>query len=138
MAKEDKKNKTAEQYIKDVEGKYIVPPLIREKFPDLVKLIFETESMNEEEREYWLQIMPIMTEEQIVKLRDIMVKERDQLAKLDEEYNKEMSRIKGAPAKEIDQDAMKKRLAKIKKEEKSSMKEEEEKASKLLKKLESL
>lgn len=135
---EKNKNKTAEQYIKDVEEKYIVPPLIREKFPDLIKLIFETESMNEEEREYWLQIMPILTEEQIVKLRDIMVKEKNQLAKLDEEYKNEMARIKGRPPREIDQESVREELARIKEEEKRSMREEEDKASKLLKKLEKL
>lgn len=130
------KKKTAEQYIKDVEDKYIVPPLIREKFSDLVKLIYETESMNEEEREYWLQIMPIMKEEQIVKLRDIMVKERDQLEKLDKEYEKEIARVEGTSSKEMDRDEMRERLAKIREEEKLSMKEEKEEASKLLKKLE--
>ncbi len=135
---EKNKNKTAEQYIKDVEEKYIVPPLIREKFPDLIKLIFETESMNEEEREYWLQIMPILTEEQIVKLRDIMVKEKNQLAKLDEEYKNEMARIKGRPPREIDQESVREELARIKEEEKRSMREEEDKASQLLKKLEKL
>ncbi len=130
--------KSPEQYIKDVEGKYVVPPLVREQYTDLVKLIFETESMNEEEREYWLQIMPIMTEEQIIKLRDIMVKERDQLSKLDNEYQKELSRIKGGQVREIDEKTMRERLAKIKKEEKSAMEKEKDKAEALLKKLEGL
>lgn len=91
------KNKSQEQYITDAEAKYIVPAIVREKFPDLVKLIYETESMNEEEREYWLQIMPIMSEEQILKFREILVNERDQLAKLDKEYNQEINRIDNKP-----------------------------------------
>ena len=87
------KNKSAEQYMKEAEGLYIIPLLVRETFPDLIKLIYETESMNTEEREYWLQIMPIMTEEQIKKFRDILVNEKQQLDKLDQEYEQEMSKI---------------------------------------------
>lgn len=109
------KNKSQEQYITDAEAKYIVPAIVREKFPDLVKLIYETESMNEEEREYWLQIMPIMSEEQIVKFREILVNERDQLAKLDKEYNQEMSRIDTkAPVQPLDEAKRLEEIAKIK------------------------
>ncbi len=145
MAKDNKspfsvqvdKNKPAEQYIKDVEDKYIIPPLIRENFPNMVKLLFETESMDDEEREYWLQIMAVMTEEQVVKLRDILVNEKEQLEALDKKYSKEKERLSaGRPP--IDEDAMKKRLAKIKEEEGQYKEKEKEKAEKLLEKLENL
>ncbi|MBI5754367.1 hypothetical protein HZA40_04460 [Candidatus Peregrinibacteria bacterium] len=112
------KNKSQEQYITEAEAKYIIPAIVRDKFPDLVKLIYETESMNEEEREYWMQIMPIMSEEQIVKFRDILVNERDQLAKLDKEYNQEMSRIDNkAPVVPIDETKRKESIEKIKQAE---------------------
>lgn len=82
-----------EDYIKEAEKYYIIPKLVREAFPDLVKLIFETESMDEDEREYWLQIMPIMTEDQIKKFRDILVNEKEQLAKLDKDYQQDVSQM---------------------------------------------
>lgn len=72
---------------------YTLPPNVREKFPDLMKLIKETESMNDEEREYWFQILPIMTEEQIKKFLDILVNEKNQLAKLDKEYETELTKL---------------------------------------------
>lgn len=132
------KNKSNEQYITDAEALYIVPTLVRQKFPDLVKLIFETESMDIEEREYWLQIMPIMSEEQIVKFRDILVNERDQLAKLDKEYQSEMSRMGAQPVKPIDEKKMKEEIAKIQKEEKHSEVVENSEEQELLKKLEEI
>ena len=73
--------------------KYPVPALVKEKFPDLMQLIKETESMNEEEREYWYQILPIMTEDQIKKFRDILVNEKQQLTTLDKEYEQELSKL---------------------------------------------
>lgn len=73
--------------------RYSVPPLVREKFPDLVDLIKQTESMNNEERDYWFQILPIMTEEQIGKFRDILLNEKQQLAQLDKEYEHELNKL---------------------------------------------
>jgi hypothetical protein len=49
--------------------------------------------MNDEEREYWFQILPIMTEEQIKKFRDILVNEKDQLSRLDKEYEEELQKL---------------------------------------------
>lgn len=70
-----------------------IPAAIAQKYPDLQALINETESMTQEERDYWYQILPIMTEEQIEKLRGILVHEKDQLAKLDQEYEQELSKL---------------------------------------------
>lgn len=129
------RNKSSELYIKDAEAKYIIPSLVREKFADLVKLIYETESMNEEEREYWMQILPIMSEEQITKFRTILVNEKEQLAKLDKEYEQEMSKINPASAKPINEDELKKKMAEIKKAEASQESQEKAAEEELLKKL---
>jgi len=75
------------------EDKYAIPTLVKDKFPDLIQLIKETESMNDEERDYWFQILPIMTEEQIKKFRDILVNEKEQLASLDKEYETELTKL---------------------------------------------
>jgi len=130
--------KTQEQYLKEAEQKYIVPGLVREKFPDLIKLIYETESMNTEEREYWLQIMPIMTEDQIVKFRDILVNEKQQLEKLDQEYKVEMDKLKTAKAPEINEKDLKARMAEIRQQEVSSEEQEQDKEAELLSQLQDI
>jgi hypothetical protein len=128
------KMKTAEQYIREAEATYIIPVLIRENFPDLIKLIVETESMDKEEREYWLSIMPVMTEEQIVKLRDILVNEREQLAQINHQYNQ--------PAKKavapLDEAKLKQQFARIKEAEDKAKIEDLAKQEELLKMLESI
>jgi hypothetical protein len=129
------KNKTNEQYMEEVSVVYIVPRLVRDKFPDLVKLIYETESMNIEEREYWLQIMPIMTEEQIVKFRDILVNEKEELAKLDTEYESEMSKINKKP---YDETKIKEKMQKMKTEESQAEKAEKSEEAALLDQLENM
>lgn len=76
-----------------VKAKVQVPALVTEKFPDLIDLINVTESMNQEEREYWLQILPVMTEDQIAKFREILLTEKKQLSELDTEYEEELTRL---------------------------------------------
>ncbi len=127
--------KSPEKYIKEAEKKYIIPKLVREEFTDLIKLMFETESMDQEEREYWLQIMPIMNEEQIKKFRDILVNEKEQLASLDKKGNAGKS-ITGVST--MDEAEMQKRFKEIKKAEDKSKIKEKKKGEKLLQKLENL
>ncbi len=75
------------------DDKFKIPPAVMQKYPDLVALIKETESMTDAERTYWFQILPIMTDEQVNKLRGILAKEKEQLSKLDKEYEAELKRI---------------------------------------------
>lgn len=75
------------------DAKYSIPDAVLEKYGDLVELIKKTESMSEEEREYWFQILPIMTEEQVTRLRKILEEESKQLAQLDQEYQSELSEL---------------------------------------------
>ena len=49
--------------------------------------------MNAEERQYWVNILPIMTPEQLTNLKEILVNERDQLAAIDAKYSKEVQQL---------------------------------------------
>ena len=70
-----------------------IPAEVAQKYPNLEALILKTESMTQEERDYWFQILPIMTDEQIQKLLGILVHEEEQLAKLDDQYESELSKL---------------------------------------------
>jgi hypothetical protein len=71
----------------------IVPDDLKAQHGDLIELILRSESMNDEERQYWVNILPIMTPEQIKNLRDILTNERQQLATIDAKYAKEIDQI---------------------------------------------
>ncbi len=66
---------------------------IQAKFPDLIKLIVATESMDDDERQYWFDIMPSMTDEQIDRLYDILETERKKLEDLEVKYQKEIKSL---------------------------------------------
>jgi hypothetical protein len=71
----------------------VIPPETEQKFSDIVALIRSSESMNDEERQYWINILPIMTPEQVENLRKILTTERDQLSAIDRKYTKEISSL---------------------------------------------
>lgn len=74
-------------------GGLTIPPEIQQKFAPIIELIKGSESMNNEERQYWVNILPIMTPEQLKNLEDILVNEKKQLAAIDEKYSKEVAGI---------------------------------------------
>lgn len=73
--------------------KFEIPDAVKNQYPDLVPLILQTESMNDDERQYWFQILPIMTDDQVTKLREILTNEKTQLAEIDKQYHKEVKQI---------------------------------------------
>jgi len=66
---------------------------LKKKFPELIELVLGSESMNDEERQYWVNILPVMTPEQVQNLKDILTNEKQQLAAIDRKYAKEIERI---------------------------------------------
>lgn len=118
--------------------KFEIPEIVKKQYPDLVPLILETESMNDDERQYWFQILPIMTEDQVNKLREILVNEKKQLQALDKEYEKELKRINTKHVAEWKTFEAKEKREKHKAQEKIAEEHEKTEEQKLLQKLEEL
>lgn len=112
-----------------------VPADVAAKYPDLETLILATESMTNEERDYWFQILPIMTDEQIQKLRTILVNEKEQLSKLDSEYQAQLQKLDEKHMKEIEEGARRAKREALKKQEASHEEGETKAQEDLLKKL---
>lgn len=63
------------------------------KYSELVKLILETESMENDEKQYWFDIMPSMTDDQIDRLYNILDTEKKKLEALEEKYRTEIKEL---------------------------------------------
>ena len=72
---------------------YHIPDDVRQQYPRLVELIIATESMNYDEKEYWFSILPIMTDDQVVKLQNILETERQKLTELNQKYQQQTSSL---------------------------------------------
>lgn len=60
------------------------------EYPELIKLILATESMDDEERQYWFDITPSMNDSQIDRLFNILETERRKLEELELKYQDEI------------------------------------------------
>ncbi|MCH7605479.1 hypothetical protein IID24_05850 [Patescibacteria group bacterium] len=110
-----------------------VPEELKKKFPDLIALILGSESMNDEERQYWINILPVMTEDQQKNLNQILQNEKDQLSAIDEKYQKEMENLgKGKSVLEMQKKSKEKRSLRQSKES-ASEGEEQKKEKEILK-----
>ena len=87
----------------------IIAPDLEERFPDLIDLIMKSESMNNGERQYWIDILPVMSTEQITQLREILQNEREQLAAIDAKYAKEIQAVGTASIEETEENRQRKR-----------------------------
>lgn len=71
-------------------GKTLADFQVPEKFiteqADLVEMLLLSESMNDEERQYWFNLAEVMNTEQIDKLRGILTREREKLAEIEAKY----------------------------------------------------
>ncbi len=66
---------------------------IQAKYPELIKMILLTESMDDDERQYWFDIMPSMTDEQIDRLFNILDTEKRKLEELEMKYQDEIKNL---------------------------------------------
>ncbi|MFA6521730.1 MAG: hypothetical protein WCT53_05085 [Candidatus Gracilibacteria bacterium] len=118
--------------------KFDIPQAVRDQHPDLIPMILQTESMNDDERQYWFQILPIMTDDQILKLREILANEKQQLQKLDKEYDGELKKINDKHVSEWKEFEAKEKRQKLKAAESASSQAEKQTEEELLKKLQEL
>lgn len=115
-----------------------IPDSVYNDYPQLINLILQTESMNDEERQYWFQILPIMTADQIENFKEILVSERKQLQALDAEYEKELNRLNDKHMSEWKEfESQEKKKARIEAEKQEQV-EAQQKEEDLLKQLEEI
>ncbi|OIO53299.1 hypothetical protein AUJ46_05500 [Candidatus Peregrinibacteria bacterium CG1_02_54_53] len=108
---------------------------LQKKYPELIQLVLKSESMNDEERQYWVNILPVMTPEQIQNLQDILTNEKEQLAAIDRKYAKEIERIGETQLlQKVDDERRKRRENRLQKEE-QSREQENAKAAEILGKI---
>ena len=115
-----------------------IPEETKAKFPDLVEFILGSHSMDDEERQYWVDVLPIMTQDQLTNLREILTNERKQIDQTSKTYTEGMKNAAAKASEAFDEEAYKekKRLrTEAELEEEHAEKAEEEQVLKQLQNL---
>jgi hypothetical protein len=114
-----------------------IPADTQAKFPALLAMIQSSESMNDEERQYWINILPIMSEEQLKNLEDILSSEKTQLAAIDAKYSKEISNVSNAVTVAAVEERIKSKKMQRQKAEADASTKEQQKEEELLAQIQS-
>lgn len=117
---------------------YDIPEAVKQKYPDIIELVLSTKSMNEKEKQYWFHILPAMKDQQVEKLRKILINEKQKLAEIDKKYSQKLQTAQEARVSEWKGEAFKEKLVSIKQAEKTAEDQEKQKEEELLNQLNSL
>lgn len=87
MANTELIQKQLPQELWEIAAAFTIPDAFLEKDPSLIILILNSKSMDtHEDKQSWFSLLPMMNDEQMAKLRDILVREKQKLDEIDAKY----------------------------------------------------
>ena len=74
---------------------FTIPDQFIQKKPTLISLILESKSIGTtEEKQSWFNLLPLMNDEQIAKLEEILAREKQKLDEIEKKYEEKKIEIK--------------------------------------------
>ena len=121
------------QELQDVASKYNIPEDMLESNADLVVLVLQSKSISDQkEKQSWFDLYPLMNQDQIDKLRDILTREKQKLAEIEAKYQAKQEEIKRKYEQTYASGAYQQQQDKIRDSEMASRQQEEMEADALL------
>ncbi len=113
-----------------------IPDAFLEKESNLVVLVLESKSLSKkEEKQSWFNLVPMMNQDQIEKLRDILTREKDKIAEIEAKYEKKKEEIQEKYQSRFNAVEYNKKMEKMKDKEEDIREKEVEEAEDLLENL---
>jgi len=113
-----------------------IPDAFLEKESDLVALVLKSKSLaKKEEKQSWFNLVPMMNQDQVEKLRDILTREKNKIAEIEAKYEKKKEEIKEKYQSRFDAVEYNKKMEKMKDKEEDIREKEVEEAENLLENL---
>lgn len=81
--------------IHDIAARFTIPEDFIASMPDLIELVLRSKSMDKDaDKQSWFNLLPMMNDEQIAKLKDILMREKQKLAEIEEKYKEKKTAIR--------------------------------------------
>ncbi len=133
MTNNDLVRKFLPQALWEVALGYIIPDQFVEKKAQLITLVLQSRSIaTVEEKQSWFNLLPLMSDEQIAKLEDILTREKDKLEEIEKKYEEKKIEIKKKYLVKWQQMGYVKSVENIKQKEATSDAQEDKEAEALL------
>ena len=133
MTKQENIIKFLPENLHAVASNYDIPDAMLESDADVVILVLESKSISDQkEKQSWFDLYPLMNQEQINKLRDILTREKQKLAEIEAKYQAKQEEIKKKYEETYASGAYQQQQDKIRNSEIASRQQEEVEADALL------
>lgn len=107
-----------------------------ESMPDLIELVLRSRSMDKDsDKQSWFNLLPLMNQEQIAKLKDILLREKQKLAEIEQKYEQKKTDIKEGFVQKFEETQYTQKMESIKQQEASQDQKEDAEADALLQQL---
>lgn len=121
------------QELRELAAKFTIPDEFLSTIPDIIVLVLNSKSMdNPEEKQSWFNLLPMMNQEQIDKLKDILTREKQKLIEIEQKYDQKKEELKTKYTQKREDMVYTKRMEEIKKEEAKHEEIEDKQADNLL------
>lgn len=83
------------QELREKAADFTIPDEFLTSMPDIIILVLNSKSMDvSEEKQSWFNLLPMMNKDQIDKLRDILVREKQKLDEIEQKYEQKKDELK--------------------------------------------
>jgi hypothetical protein len=121
------------EHLWNLAAEFDIPLVFLENNSSLIQLILESKSLSEHtEKQNWFNLLPIMSQEQVDKLNDILTREKQKLEEINEKYAKKQEEINKKYQQSYNPETYYQNQAKIKEEESKTRDQELVEADNLL------
>lgn len=112
---------------------FVIADQFLQTMPDLIILVLNSKSMDtKEEKQSWFNLLPLMNQEQITKLRDILTREKQKLEEIEKKYEQKKDDIKTKYIQQWEQIGYQQKMSQIKEKEQVNQQKENAEAENLL------
>ena len=120
-------------HLVELASSFLIPEDMLKQHADLVVLVLESKSLSDsKEKQSWFDLYPLMNQEQIDKLREILTREKEKLAEIEQKYQQKQEEIKQKYEKAFSSPVYQQHQANIRAAEAVSKQQEEVEAESLL------
>ena len=83
------------QDLRELATSFDIPEDFIQDMPEVIELVLKSKSIDShEEKQSWFDLMPVMNDEQLDKLKDILMREKAKLQEIENKYEDKKTEIK--------------------------------------------
>ena len=113
--------------------KYTISDTFLETMSDIIVLVLNSKSLDgQQEKQSWFDLLPLMNQEQVSKLRDILVREKNKLEEIEKKYEQKKDDIINKYVDKFDESAYQNKIVQLQQQEAVHEKKEDQEADALL------